>query len=90
MNEFTHYTGCKGNDNDNCSACALLNADRRGPNYAGWPLAFIASGRRIPQRYFDALIVETERKDNPAYTENLNKKLKEHGYNIDIIKNSRR
>jgi len=87
MSEFTHYTGCKG-DMDNCSACALLNADHNGPNYAGWPLSFIRSGRRIPIRYMDALLKELK-SDNKAYVENLKNQLKEHDYDIEIIKKAR-
>lgn len=88
MSEFSHYQGCRG-DMDNCSACALLNADHNGPNYAGWPLAFIQNHRRIPQIYFDALIKELDRTDNDAYIENLKTKLKEAGYDIEVIKRSR-
>jgi hypothetical protein len=88
MNVFTHYSGCKG-DLDNCSACALLSADRRGPNYAGWPLVYMQSGRRIPQRYFDALLKELDRTDNVLYVQNLLKHLSEHGYNIEVIRRLR-
>jgi len=86
MSEFKHYDGCKGQDLDNCSACALLNADKRGPNYAGWPLSFMKAGRRIPIRYMTALLMEVERKDNDAYVENLKSELKKHGYDIEVIK----
>ncbi len=75
MSEFTHYQGCRGKDPDNCSACALLNAGEEGPNYAGWPISFIQSGRSIPTRYKEALKRELERTDNPAYVENLKRLL---------------
>lgn len=75
MSEFTHYTGCRYKDIDNCSACALLNAGEEGPNYAGWPIAFIQSGRRIPNKYKNALEKELQRTDNIPYVENLKRLL---------------
>ena len=80
MSEFTHYTGCKGRDPDNCSACALLNAGSEGPNYAGWPLSFLQSGRSIPFRYRHALANELKRTDNDAYVNNLKQKLDDVGF----------
>ncbi len=88
MSEFTHYQGCKG-DPENCSACALTKADKNGPNYAAWPLAYMQNGIRIPQRYHDALLAELGRTDNPAYVENLKTQLKAHGYDVDVIRNAR-
>lgn len=82
MSEFNHYNGCRGKDKDNCSACALLNADHNGPNYAGWPLSFLQSGRKIPDRYLAALSKELKCTDNDAYVENLKQKLVEAGYKI--------
>jgi hypothetical protein len=90
MSEFNHYQGCPGMDPDNCSACALLHADHRGPNYSGWPLAFIQCGRRIPARYHDALLAELGRTDNPAYVENLKSKLAGAGYDIEVLRRSRK
>jgi hypothetical protein len=89
MSEFRHYDHGPQLDMENCSACVLLHADHRGPNYAGWPLAFMQSGRRIPTRYHDALLSECDRTDNPAYVENLKTKLKEAGYNLDVLRRSR-
>lgn len=80
MNEFTHYSGCKNSDPDNCSACALLNAGSEGPNYAGWPLSFLSSGRSIPFKYRNALAAELKRTDNEAYLTNLKQKLDEAGF----------
>ena len=39
--EFQHYDGCKHNDPDNCSACALTDLRQDSPNYAAWPLAYM-------------------------------------------------
>lgn len=75
MSEFDHYVGCKGKDLDNCSACALLKAGINGPNYAGWPLAFVQAGREIPKRYYGALAKELSRTDNPSYVNNLKRSL---------------
>lgn len=82
MSEFTHYPGCRGKDPQNCSACALLHAGEEGPNYAGWPLAFMQNRIRIPKRYMKALKAETERTDNMAYVENLKNQLKANGYEV--------
>jgi hypothetical protein len=86
MSEFSHYTGCRGRDLDNCSACALLNAGSEGPNYAGWPLAFIQNGYAIPPKYFKALLKELDRTDNPAYVKNLQTKLAQAGYSVEKLK----
>jgi hypothetical protein len=80
MNEFTHYTGCRNKDPDNCSACALLNSGEEGPNYAGWPLAFIQAGLSIPYKYRKALAKELSREDNQAYVDNLKTKLDAIGF----------
>lgn len=80
MSEFTHYQGCRFKDPDNCSACALLNAGEEGPNYAGWPLAFIQAGRAIPCKYRKALAKELSRTDNMRYVENLKSKLDSIGF----------
>lgn len=85
MNEFTHYEGCKGQDLDNCSGCALEARGQRKPNYAGWPLSYMQNGIRIPPRFFDGLLEELE-SDNKHYAENLKKQLKEHGYDIEVLK----
>lgn len=80
MSEFTHYQGCRGKDLENCSACALLNAGEEGPNYAGWPIAFLQNGRSLPFKYRNALKRELSRTDNDAYVSNLKAKLDENGF----------
>jgi hypothetical protein len=75
MSEFTHYGHHPSRkDLENCSACALLYADESGPNYAGWPLAFLANGRQIPSKYISALKNELK-SQNLAYVQNLKNKL---------------
>lgn len=92
MSEFTHYTGCNHNDPNNCSACALtkpiLIDGKMGINYAGWPLSYMQCGRRIPIKFMDYLLDELK-SDNKAYVENLKKQLKDHGYDIEVIRRNR-
>lgn len=88
MNEFTHY-GHSEPDPLNCGACALtipqLIDGRMGINYSGWPLSYMSNGIRIPEK-FHKYLVEEFNSDNHVYLENLKTKLKEHGYNIEVIK----
>lgn len=86
MNEFTHY-GHKPSQKDlnNCGACALLYAGKEGPNYAGWPLAFIQNGRSIPIKYHEALKKELNRKDNDLYINNLKNKLNDIGFKFQGV-----
>ncbi len=69
--EFTHYAGCKHNDPDNCSACALTDTRQDQPNYAGWPLAYMENGRTIPAKWRKAFQAELNRTDNMPYVNNL-------------------
>lgn len=77
MSEFSHYTGCRGRDPDNCSGCALTQGGPEGPNYAGWPLAYAQAGRTIPRKWEGALLIEllNARERNPGYFQNLISKL---------------
>lgn len=80
--EFKHYASGHSKhraDMLNCSACALMFAEH-APNYAAWPLAFLESGRAIPERYLPALKEELNRTDNMAYVDNLKQKLKGTSY----------
>lgn len=89
MSEFKHYSNGhneKNKDMENCGACVLLYSGEEGPNYSGWPLSFLRSGREIPAKYYKALIKETERTDNFPYVNNLKRKLEEHDYDIEAIK----
>jgi hypothetical protein len=90
--EFHHYYGhMPGSDPDNCGGCALTTPTmidgQMGINYAGWPLAYMDNGRRIPKAFMPYLKDELERLDNPAYLANLRKHLIEHGYDIAEIEN---
>lgn len=82
MSEFTHYTGCRFKDPENCSGCALTTGGEEGPNYAGWPLSYLQNNRVIPKKWYGALKRELERTDNPAYVRNLKEKLGKKGYEI--------
>jgi hypothetical protein len=82
MNEFTHYGHGSKKDMENCSACALLYAGEEGPNYAGWPLAFLLNGRTIPTKYLNALKKELK-SDNHAYVQNLKNKLLDNGFKLE-------
>lgn len=81
-NEFTHYDGCKG-DVDNCSACALTNTKQRVPNYAAWPLAYIANNRAVPAKWRDAFRREMNQTRNVPYAENIKRHVAEHGVRFD-------
>jgi len=74
MNEFTHYGHRTKKDMENCSACILLFSGKEGPNYAAWPLSFLANGRDIPSKYFEALKTELK-SENMFYVKNLESKL---------------
>lgn len=82
MSEFTHYHKDIGRmvDSENCGACQLEYAGSEGPNYAGWPLSFLKSGRSIPFKYRHALALELQRTDNLAYVENLKNELDAAGF----------
>lgn len=82
MSEFTHYTGCNRKDPENCSACALTTGGENGPNYAGWPLAYLINNRIIPKVWLGALKKELTRTDNLAYVQNLREQLEKKGYAI--------
>lgn len=94
MSEFTHYSGCRLKDPDNCSACALTTpimidygngVQRMGINYSGWPLSYMQNGRAIPKKFYGYLLEELE-SDNKAYVTNLINQLVKNGYNIAKIK----
>jgi uncharacterized protein YbdZ (MbtH family) len=70
-NEFTHYNGCRHNDPDNCSACALTDTRQDAPNYSAWPLAYMENKRAIPAKWRAAFKAELCRTDNDAYVENI-------------------
>lgn len=78
-NEFKHYDGCKHNDPDNCSACALTDTRQERPNYAAWPLAYLENRRAIPTKWRDAFHQELARTDNLPYVANLHEKVAKHG-----------
>lgn len=81
MSEFQHYSHHPSHkDLDNCNACALLYAGEEGPNYAGWPLSFLSTGRPIPSKYMEALKKELKRTDNMAYVNNLKEHLLNSSY----------
>jgi hypothetical protein len=67
---FSHYTGCRGRDPDNCSGCALINGGEGGPNYAGWARVYVEAGRTIPLNWKAAFQRELD-SDNRAYAEFL-------------------
>lgn len=77
--EFEHYPGCKHNDPDNCSGCALTDTRQEYPNYSAWPLAYMENRRVVPAKWRRAFNNELGRKDNPAYAENLRRKLEKYG-----------
>lgn len=76
--EFAHYPGCKHNDTDNCSGCALTDTRQEAPNYAAWPLAYMENNRPIPFKWRDAFKAELARTDNPAYVENIKRTMKRY------------
>ena len=78
MDEFSHYSGCKGRDPKNCSGCALTTGDEKGPDYAGWALAYIRNHRDIPAKWLGALVLELK-SENRAYSENLAEHMKKSG-----------
>ena len=69
--EFRHYDGCRHNDPDNCSACALTDTRQDQPNYAAWPLAYMENKRTIPAKWKAAFFEELARTDNALYVRNL-------------------
>jgi hypothetical protein len=77
--EFEHYDGCKRNDPDNCSACALTDTRQAAPNYAAWPLAYMENRRTIPAKWRAAFKAELARTDNPAYVANIRAKIEQYG-----------
>lgn len=88
--EFKHYSNhTSGKDPDNCSACALENPvmidGKMGINYAGWPLSYLQSGRRIPVKFYGFLRDELLRTDNKAYVDNLKIQLVNYGYAVDKL-----
>jgi hypothetical protein len=78
-NEFNHYDGCKHNDPDNCSACALTDTRQEVPNYAAWPLVYMENRRTIPVKWFDAFVAEMNRTDNLAYAHNVRRTFEKYG-----------
>lgn len=76
--EFDHYDGCKHRDPDNCSGCALTTGGEEGPNYAGWPLAYMANKHTIPAKWFSAFERELA-SDNRAYADNIKKHIVQYG-----------
>lgn len=92
MSEFKHYSKHKsGTDTDNCGACALENPvevnGKMGINYAGWPISYLQSGRRIPKDFMGYLLDELN-SSNLAYAKNLEMQLIAHGYNLEEIVNT--
>ena len=76
--EFLHYDGCRHNDPDNCSGCALTTGGKDGPNYSGWSLVYIENHRIIPAKWRKAFEYQLK-SDNKAYANNLAAKVEEHG-----------
>jgi hypothetical protein len=76
--EFSHYDGCRRSDPDNCSGCALTTGGHEGPNYTAWPLAYMANGRAIPAKWFDAFTRELA-SENQAYAENIRQHVLRYG-----------
>ena len=76
--EFEHYDGCGLNDPANCGACALTHGGEDGPNYSGWPLAYMENGRIIPAKWRAAFKRELA-SDNPAYVANLRATMRAYG-----------
>jgi hypothetical protein len=77
-NEFTHYEGCKHNDPDNCSGCALTDQRQESPNYAAWPLAYMENKRTIPAKWRNAFKCEML-SDNTAYADNIKRTMERLG-----------
>lgn len=76
--EFQHYDGCKHNDPDNCSGCALTDLRQDVPNYAAWPLVYMENHRSIPVKWFDAFVAELA-SDNKPYADNVRRTLQKNG-----------
>jgi uncharacterized protein YbdZ (MbtH family) len=76
--EFQHYAGCKHNDPDNCSGCALTDTRQAAPNYSAWPLAYMENNRTIPAKWREAFKREL-RSDNTAYAENVRRTMERLG-----------
>jgi hypothetical protein len=76
--EFDHYDSCKHRDPDNCSGCALTTGGEDGPNYAGWPLAYMANKRTIPAKWFSAFQRELA-SGNRAYADNIKQHILRYG-----------
>jgi hypothetical protein len=62
---YTHSYDHKRPDPDNCAACAL-NSKR--PNYAGWPLLYMAKQRPMPGKWFAAEFKEAQKHNQPYYS----------------------
>lgn len=77
--EFEHYPGCKHNDPDNCSGCALTDLRQAAPNYAAWPLVYMENHKPVPAKWRHAFNGELKRTDNPAYVANIRKHIAEYG-----------
>ena len=77
--EFQHYDGCGFRDPDNCSACALTDTRQARPNYAAWPLAYMANRRAIPAKWRKAFRAELARTDNLPYVANIKRHIDTFG-----------
>ena len=72
QHSYTH----KRRDPDNCAACALQAKD---PNYAGWPLIYIAISRPMNKQAFGADLAYAA-KENLPYFDNVRKHLEVFGH----------
>ena len=77
--EFIHYHDCNRNDPDHCGACALTIGGPEGPNYSGWPLAYMENRRPVPAKWRAAFEAEFLRTDNDAYVANLKATREKYG-----------
>jgi len=82
MNEFSHYKGCGLKDPINCSGCALISGGNEGPNYSGWPLVYVKHGKKIPLKWYPALVCDLLSSNKP-YALHLASELKKAGYKFD-------
>lgn len=65
-------------DVDNCGACALTRqTHREAPNYAGWLRLYVAMGRPVMRKHYEAEIAGTI--DNPRYQEALQRDIATFG-----------
>lgn len=73
---YTHSYVHRGKDPDNCAACAL---NLKSPNYAAWPLLYIAAHRPMPKKAFLDDVADASQ-DNLLYLQNIVEHLEEYGH----------